>query len=207
MSACPVSINLICFGLRDDRLQVLLASKPPAWEFPGEAVAPGESLEQAAAHLLDSLIDSHDDYLDQLYTYGGPQRRGVCVVYFALVSAGVQLRPGHALAWFPVSSLPGLNGDHPEILAYAVRRLRYKLEYSAVGFHLLSEEFSLSELQRTYEAILGEKLDKRNFRRRLLQSGFIEITNRYRSGDGRPARLYRYRPDAVAEVRARRLFP
>jgi len=81
------------------------------------------------------------------------------------------------------------------------------LEYSAVGFHLLPGEFTLSELQHTYEIILGERLDKRNFRRRILQSGIIEETARTRSGEGRPARLYRYRPDAVAEVRARRLFP
>jgi len=88
-----------------------------------------------------------------------------------------------------------------------LRRLRYKLEYTAVGFQLLPAEFTLSELQHTYEIILDEKLDKRNFRRRMLQSGIIEMTARLRTGEGRPARLYRYRPDAVAEVKARRLFP
>ncbi len=207
MSDCPVLVNLVPFGLRDDRLQVLLASHPPSWEFPGESVAPGELLEQAAARLLGVLVDTHETYLDQLYTYGGPQRQGVSVVYFALVSAEAHLLPERKPAWFPVSALPDLAGDHPDILAYALRRLRYKLEYSAVGFHLLSAEFSLTELQHTYEIILGEQLDKRNFRRRMLQSGIIEITPRFRTGDGRPARLYRYRADAVAEVRARRLFP
>ena len=103
--------------------------------------------------------------------------------------------------------LPTLMMDHEEIAAYALRRLRYKLEYTAVGFQLLPEQFSLSELQKVYEMILGEKLDKRNFRRRILQAGIIEETNHLRSGEGRPARLYRYRPDAVAEVKARRLFP
>jgi len=97
--------------------------------------------------------------------------------------------------------------DHEEVVTYALRRLRYKLEYSAVGFQLLPEYFSLSELQNTYEMILGEKLDKRNFRRRILQAGIIEETEHLRGGEGRPARLYRYRPDAVAEVKARRLFP
>ncbi len=81
------------------------------------------------------------------------------------------------------------------------------MEYTPVGFQLLPAEFSLSELQHTYEIILDEKLDKRNFRRRMLQSGIIEVTPRLRTGEGRPARLYRYRPDAVAEVKARRLFP
>ena len=109
--------------------------------------------------------------------------------------------------WFPVEALPDLTGDHPEILAHALRRLRYKLEYSAVGFQLLPENFSLSELQQTYEMILGDTLDKRNFRRRMLQAGIIEPTPHLRGGEGRPGRLYRYRPDAVAEVKTRRLFP
>jgi 8-oxo-dGTP diphosphatase len=100
-----------------------------------------------------------------------------------------------------------MAASETEVLAYALRRLRYKLEYSAVGFQLLPGEFTLPELQHTYEIILGEKLDKRNFRRRILMSGIIEETPRQRTGEGRPARLYRYRPDAVAEVKARRLFP
>jgi len=97
--------------------------------------------------------------------------------------------------------------DHNEILAYALRRLRYKLEYTAIGFELLPETFTLSELQDTYELILSEKLDKRNFRRRILEAEIIEATAFRRIGEGRPAQLYRYRPDAVAEVKARRLFP
>lgn len=101
----------------------------------------------------------------------------------------------------------GLAEGQQEVVAYGLRRLRYKLEYTAVGFQLLPEQFSLSQLQQTYEMILGETLDKRNFRRRILQAGIIEETPHRRSGEGRPARLYRYRPDAVAEVKARRLFP
>jgi 8-oxo-dGTP diphosphatase len=111
------------------------------------------------------------------------------------------------MAWHRLDRLPELAHDHAEIVAYALRRLRYKLEYSAVGFELLPDEFTLSELQQTYETILGEKLDKRNFRRRILEAGIIEATPHRRAGDGRPAQLYRYRPDAVAEVKARRLFP
>jgi 8-oxo-dGTP diphosphatase len=93
------------------------------------------------------------------------------VAYFALLPAD-QPSPGGACrqeaAWHPVDAPPPLGDNHGEILKYALRRLRYKLEYTAVGFELLPETFSLSELQRTYEIILGEKLDKRNFRRRIL---------------------------------------
>jgi 8-oxo-dGTP diphosphatase len=207
MSDLPLLVNVVPFSLSEDRLQVLLAAHASTWRLPGETVRTGESLEQAAARLLAILIDRRETYLDQLYTYGSPQRQAVSVVYFALVPAGAHLLPGRTVRWFPVAALPDLPGDHPEILAYALRRLHYKLEYSAVGFQLLPAEFSLSELQHTYEIILGEALDKRNFRRRMLQSGIIEMTPRFRTGEGRPARLYRYRADAVAEVKARRLFP
>ena len=109
--------------------------------------------------------------------------------------------------WHPSNHLPNLAFDHAEIIEYAVRRLRYKLEYTAVGFQLLPETFTLTQLQQTYEVILGETLDKRNFRRRILEAGVIEATSHKRSDGGRPARLYRYRDDAVAEVKTRRLFP
>ncbi len=203
----PLLVNVIPFSLREDRLQVLLVAQASNWGLPAEPVKDDESLEQAAARLLATLIDRHETYLDQLYTYGSPQRLAVSVVYLALVPAGAHLLPGRKVCLFPVATLPEMPGDQPDILAYALRRLRYKLEYSAVGFQLLPAEFSLSELQHTYEIILAENLDKRNFRRRILQSGIIERTPRFHTGEGRPARLYRYRPDAVAEVKARRLFP
>jgi 8-oxo-dGTP diphosphatase len=111
------------------------------------------------------------------------------------------------LGWWSVYDLPRLAFDHGRIVHYALTRLRYKLEYTAVGFELLPQEFTLTELQTAYEIVLGEALDKRNFRRKILGAGIIEPSGNYRSGEGRPARLYRYREDAVAEVKARRLFP
>jgi len=94
----------------------------------------------------------------------------------------------------------------PYLVESAVRRLRYKLEYTAAGFRLLPPTFSLSELQTAYHLVLGERLDKRNFRRRILEAGVSEPTQARKGGDGRPSRLFRYRPDAVAEVKAPRLF-
>ena len=86
--------------------------------------------------------------------------------------------------------------------------MRSNLEYTAAGFRLLPAEFTLTDLQTAYEIVLGEKLDKRNFRRRLVDAEVIEKTNRRRQGgEGRPAMLYRYREDADPEVKARRLFP
>jgi 8-oxo-dGTP diphosphatase len=232
MTSREVFVNAVPFSLREEALQVLLVpalwglvpglgglvpglvpvpggpgSGAGQWELPGGALVESESLEETADRVLTGLIDRRETYLEQLYTYGGAQRPAVSVVYFVLVPAEARLGPGGRARWFPVTVLPGLCGDHAEILAYALRRLRYKLEYSAVGFQLLPSVFTLSELQHTYEIILDERLDKRNFRRRILGSGIIEPTAQRRLGEGRPARLYRYRPDAVAEVKARRLFP
>ena len=225
-SHAGLEVRVIAFSLRDESLHVLLVSaqRNGLWEIPGSEVGEMQSLEEAASGRLFCLTGLRETYLEQLYTYGEQQRhpagRVVSVVYFALIpaqagaaqSGGQQaqspyLQDEAQAKWFPAGEFSHLAGDHGEILAYALRRLRYKLEYSAVGFQLLPEAFSLSELQKTYEMILGEKLDKRNFRRRMLQAGIIEPTPQLRGGEGRPARLYRYRPDAVAEVKTRRLFP
>lgn len=216
-----LTVDVVTFSLRDERLQVLLIQRLDApyagmWALPGGFVQMDESLEVAAERELYEETGVENIYLEQLYTYGDPQRdprgRVVTIAYFALVPSDKPVRSeggsdaGKA-CWFAVDELPDLAFDHGDIVQYALQRLRYKLEYSAVGFELLPEAFSLSEIQQTYEMILGEKLDKRNFRRRILEAGIIEATEEMRTGEGRPARLYRYRPDAVAEVKTRRLFP
>lgn len=216
-----LTVDIIIFAVRESKLQVLLVQRkePPyagQWALPGGFVHIDESLEAAASRELYEETGVQEAYLEQLYTFGSPERdprgRVVTVAYFALVPADaiVQLSAGgdaSRVEWFPADNPPPLAFDHSEIVSYALRRLRYKLEYTAVGFELLPEHFTLSELQAIYEHILGIKLDKRNFRRRILEAGVIEATAYQKTGDGRPARLYRYRPDAVAEVKARRLFP
>jgi len=213
-----LEVLAVAFSLREERLCVLLApgSNPACWALPGSAVHVEQSFEEAARQKILLLTGLRETYLEQLYTYGDldqaqKQERLISVVYFALLPAPAGLhgytQDVERSTWFPVDKLEGLEKNHSDILAYALRRLRYKLEYSAVGFQLLPETFSLSELQQTYEIILGERLDKRNFRRRILEAGIIEPTSSLRGGEGRPARLYRYRPDAVAEVKTRRLFP
>ncbi len=216
-----LTIDIVIFALQHESLRVLLIQRADDpfqgfWALPGGFVNPNESLEQAATRELHKETGLSQLYLEQLYTYGDPHRhprsRIVTVAYFALIPADAPIdekSAAHAArcAWFPASDLPALAFDHTEIIDYALRRLRYKLEYSAVGFQLLPEYFTLSEIQRTYEIILGEKLDKRNFRRRILAARIIEPARYKRIGEGRPAQLYRYRPDAVAEIKARRLFP
>ncbi|MCE1252876.1 MAG: NUDIX hydrolase [Anaerolineae bacterium] len=211
-----LEVRVVIFSLDTRGLQVLLRPladpQHPIWELPGQAVGLDQSLDESASHCLTHYSGLQESYLEQLYTYGDVKRchekRLVSVVYFALIplDKAIFKSPDHA-CWHAVEKLPDLLLDTGDILAYALRRLRYKLEYSAVGFELLPDNFSLSELQSTYEKILGEKLDKRNFRKRILKADIIEPTPHQRLGEGRPARLYRYRPDAVAEVKTRRLFP
>lgn len=218
VSAPHLEIRVVVFTLQESRLKVLLIPASDT-QFLGKWMLPDApildcALEKAAARRIEQLTGVGEVYLEQLYTYGDPGRHPACrlisIVYFALIPADSLQTASDSKStsrWYALEELPVLVMDHNEILTYALRRLRYKLEYTAVGFELLPEFFTLSELQHTYELILGEKLDKRNFRRRILQAGIIEATPHRRSGEGRPALLYRYRPDAVAEVKARRLFP
>jgi 8-oxo-dGTP diphosphatase len=216
-----VTVDVVIFTLAGDELKVLLVKRknPPFaghWAIPGGFVKMNESLEAAAKRELEEETGVKDVYIEQLYTFGDPGRdprtRVITVAYFALVPFdAIEHRPGEEsseTAWHPLKKLPELAFDHAEILDYALTRLRYKLEYSSVGFRLLPDVFTLTELQQAYEIILGEALDKRNFRRKILSAGVLEATGKKKQeAEGRPAMLYRYRDDAVAEVKTRRLFP
>jgi 8-oxo-dGTP diphosphatase len=216
-----LTVDVVIFTLRENRLQVLLIQRgeePYAgmWALPGGFVKMEESLEAAALREMEEETGLKYAYLEQLYTYGDvdrdPRGRVVTVAYFALIPADAPIRPeggsdARQARWISINELPLIAFDHDKIIAYALRRLRYKMEYTAACFELLPEEFTLTEIQHTYELILGETLDKRNFRRRILESKIIEPSAQMRTAGGRPARLYRYREDAVAEVKARRLFP
>jgi len=184
------------------------------WAIPGGFVNIDESLESAARRELEEETGVRDVYLEQLYTFGAvgrdPRGRVISVAYFALAPVSLVVRGGSDASearWWSTSRLPSLAFDHDDILKYALKRLRYKLEYSAVGFQLLPDKFTLTELQQAYEIILGEPLDKRNFRRKILEAEMLEEAGVRREREGRPARMYRFRDDAVAEVKARRLFP
>jgi 8-oxo-dGTP diphosphatase len=215
-----VSVDLVVFSVHAHDLQVLLVRRgaPPfrgRWALPGGFVRAQEALDDAARRHLQEATDVRDVYLEQLYTFSAPRRdprgRVISVAYFALLAGEVSPRApeGAEIHWHSLNSLVELAFDHADILRYALQRLRYKLEYTSVGFELLPNEFTLTELQTAYEIVLGEKLDKRNFRRRILEADILAETPRYREseGQGRPARLYRYRKNAILEVKARRLFP
>lgn len=217
-----VTVDVVIFSLIDDTLKVLLIRRrnwpyQGIWAIPGGFVRMNESLEGAAARELAEETGVEDVFMEQLYTFGDPERdprtRVITVAYFAIVPADAVEHheagtDAEETAWHAMDKLPELAFDHRGILDYALTRLRYKLEYTTVGFELLPNVFTLSELQHAYELILDEELDKRNFRRKILSADILEDTGKKkREGEGRPAQLYRYREDAIAEVKARRLFP
>jgi 8-oxo-dGTP diphosphatase len=199
-----LTVDLVMFTIQDDVLQVLLVQRavPPfqsRWALPGGFPLEGESLDRAARRELEEETGVKDVYLEQLYTFGDPERdprgRVVTVAYYALIGSDRTLRPGtdaEAARWFPCGHQPPLAFDHDRILHYAIERLRNKLEYTTVGFQLLPRTFTLTELQRVYEAILGRPLDKRNFRRKMELLGILTPLKEWRRGGARPARLYSF---------------
>lgn len=205
-----------------NRLLVLLVMRHEApylgqWCLPGTLVRQGESLEDAAYRILAEKIHVRNLYLEQLYTFGGPERdpreapesfgvRYLSVSYFALVrydEAELIADGVSGIAWYPLEQVPPLAFDHNQILAYGHQRLCSKLEYSPVAFDVLPETFTLGDLYQLYSTVLGENFsDYSNFRARLLKLGFLTDTGQKVSrGAGRPASLYRFDPIAFAPLK------
>jgi len=187
------------------------------WCLPGTLVRQGESLEDAAYRILAEKIQAQNLYLEQLYTFGGPNRdpreapdsfgaRYLSVSYFALVrleEAELVVNGVSGIAWYPLEQVPPLAFDHQQILRYGYCRLRSKLEYSPVAFDVLPETFTLGDLYQLYSTVLGENFtDYSNFRARLLKLGFLCDTGQKVSrGAGRPASLYRFDAAAFAPLK------
>lgn len=211
--ACDVAVDVAVFTVREGRLEVVLIrmKRPPfegRWALPGGRIRGDETVEAAAARELEEKTGLRDVWLEQLYTFSDPARdpqgRVVSVAHLALIPATAQLRTTDkysAIGWFPADAPPPLAFDHRQQLAYAVKRLRAKLGYTNVAYSLLPPTFTLGELQRVYEAILGEKLDPRNFQRRIRAIGLVEETGELRTGQAhRPARLFRFTKRRPVEV-------
>lgn len=168
------------------------------WALPGGPLGERESLVDAARRNLLETTGLAPRYLEQLYTFGSversPHERVVSIVYWALVRADEagRARTTDNVRWMPADDLPALAFDHDEIVAYALGRLRGKVEYSPIAHALLGEEFTLAELREVYEAVLRRPLDPANFRRQIEASGTVAPTGRFLAGGRhRPPRLYR----------------
>jgi 8-oxo-dGTP diphosphatase len=207
------AVDVVIFRVDRRALQALLVEIKQGpfrgrWAFPGGLVRVGESLDDAARRELEEKTPIRDVYLEQLFTFGDPARNPaahvVSTAYFALLPAStVQPSAGTKYAqaaWLDVDRLPPLAYDHNRVAAVARERLRAKIEYSNVAYGLLPRAFTLGELQRVYEVIRGAPLDRRNFRKRIVESGLLRPLARMRRGAHRPAALYAFRDRRLAIV-------
>lgn len=202
-----VTVDTIVFSIREDKLQVILIKRgiepfKGDWALPGGFVRMDETLEAAATRELQEEAGIGNLYLEQLYTFGDldrdPRGRVVTIAYMALVSDPIRLSlrastDAADAAWFAVDQIPELAFDHTLILDFALKRLRAKLEYSTIAYALLPDTFTLTQLQKIYQIILGEVVDKRNFRKRMLSLDLLETAEGRHGGAHRPAQLYRFK--------------
>lgn len=202
-----VAVDVIIFTIENQELKVVLIKmkKKPfkgMWAFPGGRVDTKESLNNAAKRELYEKAGVRDVYLEQLYTFGDVKRdplgRIVSVAYYALVNnKKIRLKTTSKYAgidWFSVKHIPRLAYDHKTMLKMVLQRLRWKLEYTNVVYSILPGYFTLKELQRVYEIILDKKLDKRNFRKKVLMLGLLDKTRIFEKRTAhRPAALYEFR--------------
>ncbi|MCZ2404676.1 NUDIX hydrolase [Paenarthrobacter sp. Z7-10] len=174
------------------------------WALPGGPLTQAESLLDAAGRNLRETTGLAPQYLEQLYAFGGlhrsPDQRVVSIVYWALAqpTEAVLAEESANVRWFRADKLERLAFDHNEIVEYALWRLRNKMEYGSIAYHLLGRTFTLAQVREVYEAVLDRKLDPANFRRQLKATAHIEATEDYlQGGKHRPPRLYRYTGSAA----------
>lgn len=201
-----LAVDAVVFGYARQQLQLLLIKRniepfKDTWALPGGRVLPEESLETAVERELLEETGAEINYLEQLYTFGAPDRdprnRVVSVSYFALVNPDqFQLSAATDAAdaqWFPCANLPELAFDHRKIVDYALQRLRNKLTYEPIGLNLLDTDFLFSDLEKLYESILGRRIDRRNFRKKFMSFDILsEVAVHHSGGKGRPGILFRF---------------
>lgn len=201
-----LTVDCVVFGIDAGDLKVLLIQRKQApfqhaWALPGGFVRVDETLDEAARRELAEEAGVTEVYLEQLQTFGDlgrdPRERVVTVAYYALARlADHKLRAATdamGVGWFPLRQLPQLAFDHAQIVDVAYARLRGKVRYAPIGFELLPPRFTLTQLQRLYEQVLGTTLDKRNFRKKLAAMDVVVETDEVEQGvRHRAARLYRF---------------
>jgi 8-oxo-dGTP diphosphatase len=212
-----LTVDCVVFGFDGGELKVLLIERglepfKGRWALPGGFVRVEETLDEAARRELVEETGLKNVFLEQLYSFGeikrDPRERVVSVAYYALVKLSDHRAKAATDAanaeWFLVSKLPKLAFDHAEILRTALGRLQGKVRYQPIGFELLPEKFTLSQLQHLYEAVLETALDKRNFRKKVLGFGLLlPLEETLMAGRHRPAQLFRFDVDKYEKLKRR----
>ena len=200
-----VSVDCIIFGFDEGKLKVLIGRRQMdpgrgEWSLYGGFVAADESIDDAASRTVAELTGLNNLYMRQVGAFGSidrdPGERVISIAYYALINVShydERLRLDHGVEWINVEELPKLYSDHNEMVRKALKLMRQKLRTEPVGFRLLPDLFTLTQLQKLYEAVNGEVLDKRNFRKRIKEMDYIEKTELIdKSYSKRGAFLYRF---------------
>jgi 8-oxo-dGTP diphosphatase len=204
------SIDCVIFGFDEGELKILLIERNEEpfknwWALPGYLVKQDESLDNAAERILHELTGLKGIYMDQFYTFGDvqrhPQGRVITVAYYAMIrlSGNKDLKPipvtnyAKKALWIPLNDLPKLGFDHDKIFSKGFEKIRNRISYQPIAFELLPEKFTLTQLQHLYEVILNKRLDKRNFRKKMMNYGILkELDEKQKGVSYRAAKLYKF---------------
>ncbi|MFL9837341.1 NUDIX domain-containing protein [Flavobacterium sp. ST-75] len=201
-----ITIDCVIFGFDKGSLEVLLVQhgegiRKGEWGLPGGWIRERESIDNAAHRLLADLTGLDSIYLEQLKAFGEPDRfplgRVITIGYFALIKKeDYDVRAGFTASdakWYKIADIPKLIYDHNDILDYSLEHLRNRVRQAPVGFNLLPEKFTLFELMKLYEEILGIEMDKSNFRRKILRMKLlVELDEKQKDVSHRAAKLYEF---------------
>jgi len=207
-----VSVDCIIFGFDEGKLKVLIGRRKMdpgrgEWSLYGGFVASDEDIDQAAHRTLYELTGLRNIYMRQVGAFGkvdrDPGERVISIAYYALINVNdydERLRQEHGVQWVDIEDIPTLYSDHNEMVKKARKLMKEKIKNEPVGFRLLPDLFTLTQLQRLYEVVYGEQLDKRNFRKRIKDMDFIEKTELIdKTSSKRGAYLYRFNKKAYSE--------
>lgn len=207
-----VSVDCIIFGFDEGHLRVLIGKRQMdpgrgEWSLYGGFVGPDESVDDAASRTLFELTGLRNLYMRQVGAFGSidrdPGERVISIAYCALINVkdyDDRLREEHGVEWVNYNQLPAMYSDHREMIRKARRMMQEKIKTEPISFRLLPSLFTLTQLQRLYEAVNGEQVDKRNFRKRIKDMEFIEKTELIdKTGSKRGAYLYRFNKNAYNE--------
>lgn len=208
-----VAIDCIIFGFNEGELSLLLLKRnfEPAmgeWSLMGGFVQDGESVDDGAKRVLNELTGLDNVYMEQVGTFGeinrDPGERVISIAYYALININEydrKLVQQHNAFWVNINDLPDLIFDHPQMVEQARKLMQQKASTEPIGFNLLPKLFTLSQLQSLYEAIYGEAIDKRNFRKRIAEMDYIEKTDKInKTGSKRGAALYKFNEKAYRKA-------
>ena len=200
-----VSVDIIVFGFEDSKLKLLIGKRQMdpgrgEWSLYGGFVGAMESVDEAANRVLFELTGLRNLYMKQVHTFGAVERdpgeRVISVAYCALINVkdyDRHLLEGHGVQWVELNKMPRLYSDHNDMVKRAITLLRRRINTEPLSFNLLPDLFTLTQLQHVYEAVLGEEIDKRNFRKRIKSIDFIEKTELIdKLTSKRGAALYRF---------------